>query len=683
MLTKITCMESILYNISQVLGITLIHSLWQGLLIYFILKIVLAAAPQISPSKKYLMAVSSLVAIFGWFTYTLVSEINLYTWLAVKPANSTSTALMLELPVGIHQVSDEAARYYYNIEKYLPYIAIVYILGLVFNTGKLIIAQTKINTLRRAMKIDELLQQQVNKFAAMLNIGSKVNVGMSKLVDVPCMIGHFKPLILLPVTLCTYLSAAEIEAILLHELAHIKRNDYLVNFVQQLLTVLLFFNPCAMLINRVINEERENCCDDMVVEACESPALYAKALLKLEQNRQDGWKLALAANGKKFNLLHRIERIMKNKTPTPGLRPALLAMFMFAICIGSAVLLKPEIAQGKLSVKAIKPVINKALMLLAPKTTAGTQAANIAEINSAPSRQSMEAIDTNRDDHSNDYQLFGYGDAKMDSLSAELARHQKIVNDYYKTEEYKTLQQKSREGDGAESFDNDTLKNLREAFSRATDRFKQVAERTSNSAIVKKRTDIGNVIGAYYSSAEFKRINEQLERKYGIDPNINYLDGNQHPSYIKYRAALNHSMPDKIKDDENELEKLSAQQYELFSDSGEFETSLRQFKAIGDSLKTYYSKPHVKQHEFASTPAKSQTLSPEDAKKYRDQLRAYINNPEIAHERQLAKEWADKVFAYMATPEFQRHVKEWKNQLHTALGNGYDKILHPDKITGR
>ena len=80
-------MENILYNISQVLGITIIHSLWQGLLIYFMLRYGIDVFyAQFSSSKKYMLAVTSLLAITGWFIYTLVNEIHIYNWLAVKPA---------------------------------------------------------------------------------------------------------------------------------------------------------------------------------------------------------------------------------------------------------------------------------------------------------------------------------------------------------------------------------------------------------------------------------------------------------------------------------------------------------------------------------------------------------------------------------------------------------------------
>ena len=86
------------------------------------------------------------------------------------------------------------------------------------------------------------------------------------------------------------------------------------------MSVLLFFNPFAQLINRVINQERENSCDDIVIEASKKPLVYAHALLKLEQTRKQEWQLALAATGKKYHLLNRIERIMKTNKPIGNAR---------------------------------------------------------------------------------------------------------------------------------------------------------------------------------------------------------------------------------------------------------------------------------------------------------------------------------------------------------------------------
>ena len=93
-------MGNLLYNISQVLGITIIHSLWQGLLIYFVLRMVLLFAGQLPASKKYALSVLSLLAISSWFIYTVVNEIQIYNWLAVKPAGSASPLAILQLPAG-------------------------------------------------------------------------------------------------------------------------------------------------------------------------------------------------------------------------------------------------------------------------------------------------------------------------------------------------------------------------------------------------------------------------------------------------------------------------------------------------------------------------------------------------------------------------------------------------------
>ncbi len=430
-------MGNILYNISQVLGITIIHSLWQGLLIYFLLRIILALPLQLTASKKYVLAITGLLAITGWFIYTLVNEIHIYNWLATVPSNLSMMPLMLNLPAGISQFNDQTVRCYYNIEAYLPYITIIYIAGLVFNGIKLIIARQKINVMKNTMSIDIALQIKVNELVNILDISRKVKIGVSKLVDVPCMVGYFKPVILLPFTLSTYLSAEEIEAIVRHELAHIKRNDYLVNLCQQLIAVLLFFNPCAQLINRIINEERENCCDDEVVGTTSNPLIYAKALLKLEQNRENNYQLAMSATGKKYQLLSRIERIMKTKKQTPSLRPALLAMLILGISVGSIALLSPEIAQGKISVKAIAPIIKNLIADTAHKSAA-KKSLPIAKAKSA--RTTAKKYAKNYDAAS---------DKKLAELNAEIQRHSQALDKYYSTEAFKEtqreLEQKGKE----------------------------------------------------------------------------------------------------------------------------------------------------------------------------------------------------------------------------------------------
>ena len=536
-------MQNILYNISQVLGITIIHSLWQALLIYFLLRIALLFGGKLSASTKYLFAVSSLFATMGWFIYTLIIEISHYNWLAIKHFQLAVVPLMVGLPAGIRQFNGETIRYYYSIEKYLPYITALYLSGLFFNTAKLIIARKKINTIRQTMSIDIALQRCVSKFTRAMQIGNEVKIGLSKLVDVPCMVGYFKPVILLPFTLSAYLGAEEIEAILLHELAHIKRHDYLVNLAQQIITILLFFNPCTLLINRIINEERENCCDDLVVKATATPLIYAKALLKLEQTRQNDQQLALAATGKKYHLLKRIERIMKTKPNTTGIRPALLAMLIFTAATGFIMLLKPQIAEGKFSLNALKPAISNLL-----NDTAHKKPLHTAQ---APVKKSLHHKARITDDNS------PFSDKKLEELQAEMQKQSEIMAKYYNSDAFKATQQEmEKKGQEIQAFyNNPDLKRLQEELGKAgADLSKNWGDNGKLNKLSAVMGDKGRRIGEYYSSPEFKKMNRDLKKKYGIPEDQKYND-DKDENYKKYQAELDSRIPADVKLQQDELEK--------------------------------------------------------------------------------------------------------------------------------
>ncbi|MEO6979422.1 MAG: M56 family metallopeptidase, partial [Mucilaginibacter sp.] len=581
-------MQNILFNISQVLGITIIHSLWQGMLIYFVLRLVLLFGNKLSASVKYTLAVAGLAGITGWFFYTLVIEIGLYKWLAVTPGKLADMPLMLALPADIHQLNEPVTRYYYNIEKYLPYITIIYAGGLLFNTARLIITRKRVNYIKQNISADTGIQTQVNRFAVLLNINRTIRSGLSHLVDVPCITGYFKPIILLPFTLSTYLSAQEIEAILLHELAHVKRNDYLVNMVQQAIAVLLFFNPFTHLINKAINSERENCCDDLVVGSAVSPVIYANALLKLEQNRNHNWQLTLAATGNKYKLLNRIERIMKTKKQTVNVRPALAAMFILTIALGCIALLNPEIAQGKISIKATTPVIHNIIAKISPVENTEIQQDTISKKAINKTDTTPKTADTAKRDSFSVNTLFGYGDPKLDSLSREYKKHSSFVNGYYKTDYYLDLKKKLYGDDSLENdfYDNDTLKTLMTALKK-TSRYIQTAygDGSKVKLFTKQQQDLGIQVGAYYNSSEFKILNGQLQQKYGIVAGKDYSHSHE-ANYEKYQDALKAAMPANVNEEIKTLEAMSQQINQAYS-SPEFKKAINRIHEIGDSLKWY------------------------------------------------------------------------------------------------
>ncbi|WP_374949529.1 M56 family metallopeptidase [Mucilaginibacter sp.] len=636
-------MGNILYNISQVLGITIIHSLWQGLLIYFLLRLVLVVAPGLSSAKKYLMAVSSLAAITAWFGYTLFTEVMVYNWLAVKPASLANMPLLMDLPTNIRQLGNQGIRYYYSIEGYLPYITILYIAGLMINAGRLIWGRRRINIIKQTMSLDVVLQQQIARFAQKFGIDKKVKVGLSRLVDVPCIVGYVKPVILLPFTLTSYLTNDEIEAILMHELAHIKRNDYLVNVAQQIITTLLFFNPCVLLINKIIGEERENSCDDLVVDATQNPIIYAKALFKLEQTRQNKLQLALAVTGKKYHLLNRIERIMKTKKQIPSVRPTIVAMLILTAGIGCMALLNPEIAQGKISVKAVKPVLENLL----GDTTRKSAAKDAVKANKAAVKAKYKLQKSDRDYYNNKvFYHKGMPDAELDRLAADVDKQAKVISSYYDSDKFKSfsadLDKRGKEIDAF--YNSDRIKQVTAAQEKAAKEFEAKWSGSNNKmeATGKQMEVLGKQMETYFNTPQFKEMIARLRAKYNI--NDKYDDRKQE-NFKKYEAELQANLSPEIKETTAQMKKLGEQMRNVYG--ADMRNDGARLRAMGDSMRKAYQNPAMKQHQ-------------EEMRKIGDQMRAYANSPEMAKQKEELRKATEKLKAYTNTPEFKAKLKEWR-----------------------
>jgi bla regulator protein BlaR1 len=624
-------METIIYNISQVLGITIIHSLWQALIVYFLLRTALTLGNRLSSQAKYALGVTALVAVAGWFVFTFINQIQLYNWLEQKPAGSPILPLLAVLPAGIATFNDQSIRLYYNIEGYLPYITLFYLGGLVVNSSRLVLARLRLKTIKRNMSIDIALQLQVNRFTEKLGIAKKVVVGLSKMVDVPCMTGYLKPVILIPFSLSTLLTTEEIESILLHELAHIRRSDYLVNLLQRVIGIFLFFNPCAILINRIINEERENCCDDLVVKATANPLIYAKALLKVDQTRLNDQKLALAATGNKYYLLNRIHRIMKTKQNTTGMRPALAAMLILTATIGCVALLKPEIASGKISFKSIKPVIGS---LFVSDTAHKSKTAVTKKYHHTAVRKATVSEAAN--------------DQKMEELNAEIQKHSEAINEYYNSGEFKKLQEdiNALSQQMQEFYNRPDLKQKQEELQQASQDF---ARNYSNSngdqqKLAEEMKNSGLKINAYFTSAEFKQLDKDERIKYGISLKKTYDDDDlSDENYQNYKHDVESKLPPEVKELTKHLEEMGKQMSARF-ETPEYKEKNHRMQELGDSLNNAYKNPEIKEKQ-------------EEINKLSRQIGAYQNNPEIKREQELLNQAVRKMKAYLGSPEYKSYLK--------------------------
>jgi GWxTD domain-containing protein len=177
-------------------------------------------------------------------------------------------------------------------------------------------------------------QRRLTVLGRELGISRRVMLVESLLTEAPVVLGHFRPAILVPLSFLSGLPPDYIEVILVHELAHVRRADYLVNICQRVVEGLLFYHPAAWWISRVVRAERENCCDDVVVALRGDAHEYALALTALEQNRIEQHcpvrQAAIAATG--GNLMKRIHRLLYPKGPSGIWAPALAATVLMAGC---------------------------------------------------------------------------------------------------------------------------------------------------------------------------------------------------------------------------------------------------------------------------------------------------------------------------------------------------------------
>jgi len=275
----------------QALGWATLNSFWQMALLWCIFQL-LTHFVKFTSNQKYLLAVSNVFVGFMWF---LLSFSIFYKSGFTETALST---LSVELPSDKLSIILSCASLTYLLLLVVPTVRIV--------RNWLFLKQIKGTGLEKAPYRHRLFAQRI---AGHLGIKKSVKVYISALVSSPMTVGFLKPLILIPIAAVNNLSVQQLEAVLLHELSHIKRQDYIINLFLNLIQTVLYFNPFVKLFIKRAEVERENCCDELVLQFEYDKHSYAAALLQLEKNAQGIPDLAMAAANKNY-LLSRIEKIV-------------------------------------------------------------------------------------------------------------------------------------------------------------------------------------------------------------------------------------------------------------------------------------------------------------------------------------------------------------------------------------
>ncbi|MEM6704631.1 MAG: M56 family metallopeptidase [Acidobacteriota bacterium] len=332
-----------LLELWDVAGRAVVSATWQvslvGLL-YLGLRLVVHR-----PEVRYLFSFALLLVALGW---PLISALEVERlspsslWIAVGAETSPETPSRAAVGVSLQEASPSTRT---TVRSTWPVRA----LGAAWQCGALLLllrlGWSGVLERRRFLGCAQPLEAPLDaRLRALARRSGVADVALfaSTTVSSPCALGVLRPIVLFPLSSLTGLSTAQLEALALHELAHVRRHDYLAHVVQSVAETLLFFHPVARWLSNEVRRERELCCDTWAARRVE-PLVLAEALSALERARSNG-RLAHAANGS--NLPDRIERLLSTEPHRPNNHPLGGPLQMFSHLRSSLRSDRPHIASG-------------------------------------------------------------------------------------------------------------------------------------------------------------------------------------------------------------------------------------------------------------------------------------------------------------------------------------------------
>ena len=327
------------YELMQTLAWSLLHFLWQGAAIA-----ALAAAALLvfrSPATRYLIGIGSIGLMFVAFGVTLATLSSAPQ--VMMPVEAITATLVSHAPVAVSQHLAAQPPGGGSSGTGLTWVAQIWLAGVCLLALRVAFGLLFLERLRRRNlgTLPDALLQRCLVLQQKLGIARVVRYCECRLVAVPAVIGMFRPIVLLPMRALTGLTPAQLEAVIAHELGHIKRFDVAVNFLQVIAETLFFFHPAVWWLNRRIRADREDCCDDLAIAACGEKAGYARALATME-----GWRevpdFAMAATGSSVGA--RVARLLGVNRGTRS-----------AGVLTAAVVLTAALAAGTISLGLVQP----------------------------------------------------------------------------------------------------------------------------------------------------------------------------------------------------------------------------------------------------------------------------------------------------------------------------------------
>ncbi|MEH3114773.1 M56 family metallopeptidase [Pedobacter terrae] len=330
-------METLLQQFIKAFGWSILNSLWQSAIIYGILFIIMLSLPKLAAKHKHNLAFSAIILMFIGFGYNFIHHLTLNAHTQSGPINAQD--------IQVYQyLNNLPPTFSSKAEQYFPIVVVFYAIGILLQLFVIIKGYGQLSKLKKESlsAIPDSWKMIFEHVTAQLKINKVIQFHVSSIVNVPLVIGYLKPVVLFPLALVNQLDNDQVESILIHELSHIRRNDFLLNLIKTAVETILFYNPFVWMAGRFIHIEREHACDDLVLKITGKPLNYAHALLKLELLKdKNSPAYALAATGKSQNLYQRIKRITNMKTNYLNAKQQMAALTLGVACLFSIAWINP------------------------------------------------------------------------------------------------------------------------------------------------------------------------------------------------------------------------------------------------------------------------------------------------------------------------------------------------------
>ena len=320
---------------TQALGWALVHSLWQCALAAAGLAWLLSILPSRAARIRYALATATLVLMVAVPLGTALSLHEASPWhgalaAVLTPAQALAGPAVVALRL--------AARVRTALEPALPEIVALWVVGVIAFSLRL--ASGWMAARRLAVMgthpAPPACEMALERLAARLRVTRPLRVLESALVQVPAVVGWLRPVILVPASALTGLTPLQLDALLAHEIAHVRRHDYIVRVLQSVIETLLFYHPAVWWVSRRVGEEREHCCDDLAVAVCGDAHMYAQALVGMERLR--GTEPAFVLTAARGSLVHRVRRLVEPApaaTSPPWVAGVVVATLLLVLGVGS------------------------------------------------------------------------------------------------------------------------------------------------------------------------------------------------------------------------------------------------------------------------------------------------------------------------------------------------------------